>query len=255
MYQGGCRFAPIRPIGSTGIGTVADSLAAIKRLVFDEKRLTLAELWDVLEDNFEGHDGLRVEIDRRMPCLGNDDAEVDEIAQRVFAAYTDAVHACNDGSLPGVFVTTMFSYTGHISQGEAAGATANGRLRGETISNGIGPSQGKDVHGPTALINSVTSLDHSRMTGACAFNMKLSPDLVQGPVGSANLKALLKTYIERGGCQFQVNFVDHATLVDAQENPDRHRNLVVRVGGYSEYFGNLDRKLQDEIIKRTAHEV
>jgi pyruvate-formate lyase len=255
MYQGGSRFPPILPVNSRGIGTAADSLAAIKRIVFDEKRLSLQELWEVLQDDYEGHEGLRVELDRRMPCYGNDDDEADDIARRIFAAYTDAVHRQNDESAPGRFVTVMFSYTGHIFGGEVTAATPNGRRRGETISNGIDATQGKDIGGPTKLINSVTRLDHSRMTGACAFNLKLSPALVRGEAGTAALKALLKTYVAQGGCQIQVNFVDRETLLDAQEHPDRHRNLIVRVAGYSEYFNSLDRRLQDEVISRTAHGV
>ena len=121
------------------------------------------------------------------------------------------------------------------------------------ISNGIDPSQGRDLAGPTALVNSVTSLEHSRLSGACAFNLKLDPGLMRGATGSRNLQALLKTYIERGGCQIQVNLVDHGTLLEAQQHPERHLNLIVRVAGYSEYFTSLDRRLQDEVIRRTAH--
>jgi len=255
LYQGGSRFPPIRPMVARGIATIADSLVAIKRLVFDERRLTLAELWDVLEADFEGHETLRVELERRLPAFGNDEAEVDAIAARVLAAYTDAVHALNDGSLPGVFVTGMFSYTSHISIGEVTAATANGRRRGEAVSNGIGASQGKDVRGPTATINSVTALDHARITGACAFNLKLTPSLVRREEGADALKGLLKTYVAQGGCQIQVTVVDQQDLRDAQERPERHRDLIVRVAGYSEYFNNLDRQLQDEIIARTAHAV
>ena len=255
MYQGGARLGPIRPMTGRGLATAADSLAAVKKLVFDEKRLTLQELWQILQSNFAGHEDLRVELDRALPCFGNDVEEVDGLAREIFAAYADALHGCNDGSLPGFFVTGMFSYTGHISLGELTEATPNGRPRGETVSNGIGPTQGKDVHGPTATINSVVSVDHSHVTGACAFNLKLTPALVRGEVGSANLKGLLKTYVAQHGCQIQVNFVDQDTLRAAQEHPERHRSLIVRVAGYSEYFNNLDRRLQDEIIQRTAHGV
>ncbi len=255
MYQGGARFGPIRPMIGKGLATTADALAAVKKLVFDEQRFTLQELWAILERDFEGHEGLRVELGRRLPCFGNDDPEVDAIAQKVFAAYTDAVHACNDGSAPGTFVTGMFSYTGHISAGEVTAATPNGRRQGETVSNGIAPSQGKDTNGPTRAILSVAKLDHSRITGACAYNLKLCSALVRGEKGSATLVALLKTYVAQGGCQMQVNFVDQDTLKDAQQQPEQHRDLIVRVAGYSEYFNNLDHRLQDEIIARTAHAV
>jgi formate C-acetyltransferase len=254
LYQGGSRFPPILPVSSRGIGTAADSLAAIKRVVYDQQRRTLRALWDLLERDYEGEEALRAELEHSGPCFGNDEAEVDAIAQRIFAAYTDAVHALNQApTAPGTFVTMMFSYTGHISGGEVTAATPNGRRRGEPISNGIDPSQGRDLAGPTALVNSVTSLEHSRLSGACAFNLKLDPGLMRGATGSRNLQALLKTYIERGGCQIQVNLVDHGTLLEAQQHPERHRNLIVRVAGYSEYFTSLDRRLQDEVIRRTAH--
>ncbi len=255
LYQGGARHAPPRPIGSQGLGTAADALAAVKRLVYDERRLTLGELWGILQADWEGHEALRVECDRRMPCFGNGDPEADAIARRIFAAYANAVHALNDGSMDGPFTTTMFSYTGHIHGGESIMATANGRRAGEPISNGIGPSQGHDVEGPTQLIHSVTALDHAHMTGACAFNLKLNATLVRGEEGSDALKGLLKTYVGKGGCQIQVNFVDPETLRDAQAHPERHRGLIVRVAGYCEYFNSLDCRLQDEVIRRTAHGV
>jgi formate C-acetyltransferase len=189
-----------------------------------------------------------------VTCYGTDDPEADEVARRVLAAYADAVHACNDGDLTAPFATTMFSYTQHIDMGETTGATPNGRRRGEPISNGIDPTQGRDARGPTALVNSVTAVDHSKITAACAFNMKLSPSLVRGEEGSAALEGLLRTYVRKGGAQVQVNFVDQETLLDAMERPERHRSLIVRVAGYSEYFSNLDRRLQEEVVARTAHE-
>ncbi len=255
MYQGGSRFPPIRPMVAKGIATVADSLVAVKKLVYDQQRFTLAQLWEILQADFEGYENLRLEIDQRFPAFGNDDDEVDEIARRVFAAYADAVHALNRGSMPGTFVTGMFSYTGHIAAGERTMATPNGRRAGETVSNGIDPTQGKDRKGPTAAMRSVAKIDHSRITGACAYNLKITPAVVRRREGRAALKFLLQTYIRLGGSQIQVNFVDQGTLRDAQRHPERHRNLIVRVAGYSEYFNNLDRRLQDEIIMRTAHGV
>ncbi len=253
MFQGGCKLPPIRRIGGFGLGTGTDSLSAIKKFVYDGKRLTLRQLKEVLEADFEGHEDLRAVLNGQTPCYGNDLDEADDIARLIFDAYADAVHANNDGSVPGPFVTSVFSYTRHVYAAEVIAATPNGRRARAPMSETIGPSQGRDVEGPTALINSVAGLDHGKITGAAAFNLKVSPGLVRGQAGSDALKALLKVYIRAGGVQIQVNFVDQEVLRDAQAHPDRHRDLIVRVAGYSEYFTSLDRELQDEIISRTSH--
>ena len=253
MFQGGSRYPPIRPISGRGLATGADSLLAVKKLVFEQGRYTLPELWHILQDDYRGHEALRKELATSMPCYGTDDAEADALARRVLAVYADAVHAHNRGDGPGFFATTMFTYTQHVNLGDMTAATPNGRRRGDTISNGVDPTPGRDTRGPTALINSVTAAGHSNITAACAFNLKLSPAHVRGEAGKAVLRGLLKSYVQRGGAQIQVNFVDQQTLVDAMEHPERHRNLIVRVGGYSEYFNNLDRRLQAEIVRRTAH--
>ncbi len=253
VFQGGARREPIRAIGGYGLGTAADSLMAVKKLVYDEERLTLEEMHEALQADFEGHPELLKMLQEEAPCWGNDNDEVDRIARGVFDAYADAVHALNDGSLPGTFVTSVFSYTHHVYAGEVIGATPNGRRRGEPFSETIGPSQGKDVNGPTALLRSVTKLDSSKITGAAALNVKFSAGLLEGPTGSAALKGLIETYLELGGAQMQVNFVDPDVLRDAQVHPDEHRDLIVRVAGFSEYFTNLDEELQGEIISRTSH--
>jgi formate C-acetyltransferase len=253
MFQGGCALPPMRRIGGFGLGTAVDSLAAIKKFVFEEEMLDLAELRDVLAADFEGHEDLQRMLNRETPCYGNDLDEVDGIAQKVFGTYADAVHGQNDGAVPGPFVTSVFSFTRHVNMGEVTGATPNGRPARQAFSETVGPSQGKDVNGPTALIKSVAKLDHSRMTGACAMNIKFTPGLLRGTAGSHALKALLKTYLSLGGAQMQVNMVDEEVLRDAQVNPEKHRDLVVRVAGYCELFTSLDRAVQDEVIARTSH--
>lgn len=255
LYNGGAKLPPLRAIGGYGLGTATDSLAAIKKFVYDENRLTLRELSEALDADFEGHSDLQKMLDARTPSYGNDIDEVDDIARRVFEVYTDAVHSMNDGTISGPFVTSVFSYTRHVYAGEITAATPNGRNARMPFSETIGPSQGKDVEGPTALINSVTKLDHSRITGACALNLKFTPGLLRGSEGSAALKSLLKTYVQLGGAQVQVNLADDTTMRDAQQHPEKHPNLIVRVAGYCEFFTSLDRNLQDEIISRTAHSV
>jgi formate C-acetyltransferase len=253
IFQGGARYGRRRAIGGYGLGTTADSLAAIRQFVYEERKLSLEELFQALQSNFEGYPELQRMLDTRTPRYGNDLEQVDELARRVFEVYADSVHALNDGSLPGKFCTSVFSYNHHVYGAETIIATPDGRGRAEPMSDAIGPSQGKDVKGPTNLVNSVTRLPHEKVTGAYALNVKFAPDLVRGQEGSAALKAIIKTYFARGGVQMQVNFVDTDELKDAQVHPERHANLVVRVAGYSEYFTCLDHELQCEIIKRTAH--
>ena len=133
------------------------------------------------------------------------------------------------------------------------GAMPNGRHKGEMISDSIGPSQGKDVSGPVRMLNSVASIDPAGITGACSVNLKLSPAVVKGKVGSENMKALFKGFFDKGGVQLQVNYVDSDTLRAAQVDPKKYSNLIVRIAGYCEYFNNLDRNLQNEIIARSEH--
>jgi formate C-acetyltransferase len=253
MYQGGCRYGPVRAITGFGLGTAVDSLAAIKRFVYDEGQLTLAELADALETDFAGQEALQRMLAARTPRWGNDLDDVDAIARRVFEAYADITHSFSDGSLTGVFATNLFSYTGHVYQGEIVGATPDGRPARLPLSDAIGPSQGGDRRGPTAVLNSLLSLDPRRVTGASALNLKLTASMLETPRDAESIKAMIRSYIARRGPQLQVNVVDQRALLDARENPQKHRDLVVRVAGFSEYFTSLDEALQDEIIRRTAH--
>lgn len=255
FFQGGTVCPPHVALGGSGLGTAADSLSAIKKFVYDEKRVTLEELNNALNSNFKGFEGLQATLDRLTPAFGNDDDRVDELAVRVFNTYSNEIFSYNDPAKNEKYVNVLFSYNSHVYLGEITGATPNGRLRGETLSDAVGPSQGKDVEGPTKMLNSILKLDHSKITGAFALNLKVNPTLVKDASGTEALIALIKAYFKRGGPQIQVNFVDIDTLKDAQLHPDKHRDLVVRIAGYCEYFVNLDSKLQSEIIQRTIHEV
>ena len=254
MYRGGCMYGPQKPVGASGVATGADSLAAIKKFVYDEKRLTLREFKTILDADFIGYDNIRMLCENNTPCYGNDDKAVDDIARTIFGWYADTVHAVGK-DIWGAPCTSIFSYTGHVITGEVTGAMPNGRRAGTPISDSMGSTQGKDMGGPTRLMNSAINMDNSRITGAYVLNMKLSPAVVRGDAGTANLKALVKAYLNNGGIQLQVNFVDSQTLIAAKQEPDKYRNLIVRVAGYCEYFNNLDDKLQNEIISRTMHEM
>ncbi len=251
ICQGGARYPRSFVINATTLGTTADSLAAIKRFVYDEAKFSLCELKTLLAENFANHEPIRMLLANQTPAFGNDIAETDELARLIYNAFADTILAYRSQNRA-IYAPQMFSYHGHVRGGEVTPATPNGRQAATTLSNGIGPSQGHDRHGPTALINSITRLDYSKLTGGCALNIKMNPGFVAGPEGHARLKALLQTYIRQGGLQVQVNMVDRKVLRKAQQNPEQYGHVVVRVGGFCEYFVNLDCKLQDEIISRTA---
>ena len=255
LYKGGCKFGPMKPVKAVGLGTAADSLAAIKKFVYDEKKLSLRQLNTILEANFEGYENERAMLANNSACYGNDDPEADIIARDVFRCFCDTVHDVNKQGIFGYACVSLFSYNGHVQIGEVLGATPNGRLRGEPVSDSMGPSQGKDSRGPTSLLKSAISLDNSNVSGAYVLNVKLTPASVRGDNGTQNLKAMVKAYLKNNGVQLQFNFVDAKTLEAAKKEPDKYRNLIVRVAGYCEYFHNLDAKMQDEIISRTAHEL
>lgn len=255
-FKGGSLCGDPCAIPAQGLGTVADSLAAIRRLVFDQGRLTLKRLAELLESDFQGCEAERRLLASATVCFGNDDDYVDEIAKKVFDTYSAAVRRQNENRPPRTrFVNNVFSYNMHITLGEGLGATANGRRAGEAISDCIGPSQGCDREGATALLNSVLKLSNADVTGAYALNFKISPSMVRDEAGTRALIRLLKVYIQEGGPQIQINYQNPRDLLDAQKHPEKHRDLVVRIAGYCEYFINLDHRLQCEIIERTLHEV
>jgi formate C-acetyltransferase len=256
-FQGGTITGTPVSISGQGLGTAADSLSMIRKFVFEDGKLTLSELYEILQSNFGGNELLRKQIDSVIEKFGNDIDEVDLMAKRMYDTYCASVRKLNDQrEYPNSrFVMNVFSYNGHISIGEGLGATPNGRLNGEPISDCIGPSQGADCNGPTAMINSVLKMEHADVTGCYALNLKLSPSIVKDRNGTKAFTQLLRTYVRHFGPELQVNYISPDQLKAAQLEPEKHRDLVVRIAGYCEYFVNLDHKLQNEIIRRTLHEV
>ncbi len=255
LFQGGSVYPTHWSFYAYGLGTVTDSLSAVKKFVYDDKILTLAELAAVLDADYEGHEKLQALFDRATPAFGSDLDDVDAIAGRVYHDFNDMVFALNDPVRDPNhrYVSTLFSYFFHVYHGEVTGATPNGRKRGAPFSDGVGPSQGKDVEGPTSVLNSVTKLDHSKATGGFALNVKSNPALLRGEKGQRALQTLIQGYVDGGGPHIQFNFVDPEEMRDALLHPEQHRDLIVRVGGYCEFFVNLDRNLQREIVERTYH--
>jgi pyruvate formate-lyase/glycerol dehydratase family glycyl radical enzyme len=247
---GGARYHT-RYIQGVGIASVTDSLAALKELVFERRLLTAEGLIEVLRKNFEGAAALREMAMSQCPKYGNDDDRADDIMRTVFHAF----HRLVDGRKSptgGTYHIDMLPTTCHIYFGSVTGATPDGRLAGEPLSEGISPVQGRDKYGPTAVLRSASKMDHVK-TGGTLLNQKFTPRVLEGEDGLKALMNLVRAYFRLGGHHIQFNVVDAVTLRDAQEHPERYRDLIVRVAGYSDYFCDLSRTLQDEIIARTEH--
>jgi formate C-acetyltransferase len=236
-----------------GLGTVTDSLAAIRRLVFEERRLTLPELAAALGANYLGHEPLRVILREECPKYGNDDEGADAILRQVFEVYHAAVND-RPNAKGGVHRINLLPTTVHVYFGSRVGATPDGRRAGEPLSEGISPVQGADRHGPTAVIKSAAKIDHLR-TGGTLLNQKFIPQILQDEEGIAKLAHLVRSYFRLDGHHIQFNVVNGETLQAARREPEKYRDLIVRVAGYSDYFVDLTTELQEEIIRRTAHAV
>jgi pyruvate formate-lyase/glycerol dehydratase family glycyl radical enzyme len=248
---GGARYNNTYVQG-VGIGTLTDSLAAIRTSVFEERRLTLAELVRAMDADFAGYEDLRLRLVNRMPKYGNDDDRADDLMRRAFFAFFDAVDGrpCARG---GAYRIQMLPTTCHVYFGSMTGALPDGRPAGQPLSEGISPVQGRDRLGPTAVFRSASKLDHIR-TGGTLLNMKFAPELLDGEEGIDKVAHLVRSYFKLDGHHVQFNVVRVETLREAQARPDEHRGLIVRVAGYSDYFCDLSPALQEEIIARTEHE-
>lgn len=253
MLQGGSECPIHWSVYAYGIGTVADSLCAVKKFIYDEKKVTLEQMNDAINHDFQGYEDLQCMLDRMTPNYGNSNEEVDSIADEVLTHFSKQVLKLNETMDRDKLVSTLFGYFFHIYHGEIAKATPNGRHKGEAFSDSMGPSQGKDIEGPTRLLNSVIRLNNDQVTGGYALNFKISPAILNDESGNQATIDMLKTYIHHGGPQIQVYTSNIDDLKDAQIHPEKHRDLIVRVGGYCEFFVNLDRALQTEIIERTLY--
>lgn len=247
---GGARYNT-NYIQGVGTGSITDSLSAIKYHVFDNKNLTMKELIEALDKNFEGYEKIRQLLMNKTPRYGNDDDYADRIMVSVFDAYFDEVDG-RKNMKGGTYRIDMLPTTCHIYFGSVIGALPDGRKAGEPLSEGISPVQGADKYGPTAVIKSAAKMDHLR-TGGTLLNQKFTPQVLEGEEGLEKLTHLIRAYFKMDGHHIQFNVVSADTLRAAQADPEKYKNLIVRVAGYSDYFRNLSKKLQDEIIARTEH--
>jgi formate C-acetyltransferase len=236
--------------GFSGVPNVGDSLAAVKKVVFDDKLTDMAGLIDSLDKNFKGKDQLLHAL-ANAPKYGNDIDSVDTIVYDIIVLFEKDLGKYKGlfGSKPAVAIATG---TGHLIMGAQVGATPEGRKTGEPFAEGgISPHQGRNTSGPTATFRSVTKLDHLKIRGGSVLNMKFNPDVFADEKKKAKFMSMLRTYCESGGYHVQFNIVSSETLRDAQKHPENYKDLLVRVATYSAYFVELSPRMQEDIIART----
>lgn len=248
---GGARYNT-SVIQGVGTGTIADSLSAVKYNVYDEKNFTMEELLSAMKADFQGYERIYNLVKNKTPKYGNDDDYADGLMKKVFNYFLDDVCARRN-MRGGSYRVDMLPTTCHVYFGDVMIASPNGRLAHKPVSEGISPEKGADVNGPTAVIKSCAKMDHLR-TGGTLLNQKFTPEVLAGEEGIDNLANFIRSYFNMDGHHVQFNVVHRETLIDAQNKPEEYRDIIVRVAGYSDYFRNLDKPLQDEIIDRTEQD-
>jgi len=239
-------------IQGVGIGNISDMMTSIKYNVFDKKKISMKELLEATKDNFIGHEDIFHLVVNKTPKYGNDNDYADDVMQEIFYAYYNEVNKrpnCNGGE----HRINMLPTTCHVYFGSVIGATTDGRKANKPLADGISPSKGVDKFGPTGVIKSASKMNHL-ITGGTLLNQKFTPSMVAGENGLDNLAHLVRSYFKLDGHHIQFNIISKDILLKAQENPEEYKDLIVRVAGFSDFFWNLDKVLQDEIIERTEQE-
>ena len=257
MKEGGAVYDFISDL-QVGIANLADSLAAIKKVVFQDKAITPAQLWNAIQENFEGLENEHIQaLLQAAPKYGNDDDYVDTLVVDAYNVYIDEMKKYHNtrygrGPIGGVYYAGTSSISANVPQGASTLATPDGRKAGEPLAEGCSPSHAADKNGPTAVFKSVAKLPTEEITGGVLLNQKLTPQVLAKEENRVKLVLLLRTFFNRlHGYHVQFNLVSRETLLDAQIHPEKHRDLIVRVAGYSAFFNVLSRKTQDDIIART----
>ncbi len=261
MKEGGAVYDFISDL-QVGIANLADSLAAMKKVVFEDKAVTPARLWEAMQADFQGEENARIRaLLERAPKYGNDDDYVDQLVVDAYNVYIDEMKKYHNtrygrGPIGGVYYAGTSSISANVPQGAGTLATPDGRKAGEPLAEGCSPSHNADKNGPTAVFKSVSKLPTEEITGGVLLNQKVTPQMLSKEENKQKLIALLRTFFNRlHGYHVQFNVVSRETLLDAQVHPENHRDLIVRVAGYSAFFNVLSRKTQDDIIARTEQEL
>ncbi len=248
LMMGGAQYNSGPGLIFAGTADYADSMAAVKRVLFDDGKVTMAELCAALKDDFVGHESIH-KLLKDAPKYGNADGYVDFFAKDIIDFASKTLQ--QQKTLYAKMALGTLPVSSHVPQGLSIGALPSGRKATTTLADGISPGQGNDKNGPTAIIQSVDTINQEASTVGTLHNMKITPKLLEGPQGVSNFIALLRTHGQMGGGQVQFNCVERETLLSAQRHPDDYRSLMVRVAGYSAFFVELCKDIQDEIISRT----
>ena len=249
--NGGARYNT-NYIQGVGMGTITDSLTALKKYVFEEKTYSMEHFLSALENNFAGAEDLHYQLVYKTSKYGNDDDKADDQLREVFEIYDSAVNG-RKSPRGADYRINLLPTTCHVYFGSVMQASADGRMAGTPVSEGISPVQGADQKGPTSVIKSAAKIDHLR-TGGTLLNQKFAPSFFEDEAAIQKVSSLVRSYFRMDGHHIQFNVVDADTLRDAQKHPENYRDLIVRVAGYSDYFNDLGEDLQNEIIRRTEHE-
>ena len=242
-----------------GIANMADSLAAIKKLVFEEKKITPQQLWDALQDDFMSEENQKIQsmLINEAPKYGNDDDYVDQLVVEAYDSYINEIKKYPStryqrGPVGGIRYAGTSSISANVGQGYGTMATPDGRKAHTPLAEGCSPAHAMDKNGPTAVFKTVSKLPTHEITGGVLLNQKVTPQMLATEENKEKLEMIIKTFFNRlHGYHVQYNVVSRETLIDAQKNPEKHRDLIVRVAGYSAFFNVLSRATQDDIIERT----
>ena len=252
LVDGGAKYNVGPVLTGIGLAESANSLAAIKKLVFEDKVCTMDEILDAMDKNWESYEELRKQA-QNAPKYGNDDDFVDDIAQRISNHFYEETHKYTD-IYGNPFTSAFMGISNFIPTGRVIGATACGRKAGEPISEGVSPVAGTDTSTPLAAMNSCAKMNQDVHSGGTLLNMRLSHDLVKTKRGRSNLAAMVQTFFDMGAFHVQFNTLSTETLIEAQKHPEDYKDLLVRVAGYSTQFVHLSKTLQDSIIRRSVHD-
>lgn len=254
LTVGGVKYTTGPALIGTGIADLVNSLSAIRTHVYEKQNITMDELVEAVKCNFEGKEEMLLMLQNRTPMYGNDIPEVDKLAGEMTDFAREVIASCKSWRGP-AFISGLYPVSSHVPHGLVIGALPYGRLAGKPLADGCSPDGGTDHEGPTAVLKSVSKVNHEVHTSGTLLNMRLDPASVEGEEGLSRITHLIRTFVDLNIYHIQFNVVSSEVLREAQTNPEEYKSLIVRVAGYSAYFTELCKEMQDDIIHRTIHRV
>lgn len=252
LTVGGVKYTVGPALIGTGIADLVNSLSAIKKHVFEDKTITMGQLIEAIDHNFEGYEDMRLMLKNTTPMYGNDIEEVDKLAGEMTDFAYNTINNCKSWRGPN-FISGLYPVSSHVPHGLVVGALPYGRLAEKALADGCSPNGGTDHEGPTSVLKSVSKINHEVHTSGTLLNMRLDPSSVAGDAGIKRITQIIRTFVDLNIYHIQFNVVSSEVLKEAQADPENHKSLIVRVAGYSAYFTELCKEMQDDIIERTIH--